>query len=424
MLVQATQVRDELMPLPRVENSNMAPIGVRKKRPKTIRAITRNTWVRMRLRRLISATSLEPARGSALQDGVRNHHDRHDHDHSQSQRLRLAGIGQADLALDQIANRQGHDRIALVDQRRGGRVRRKRVGEEQEGGAQESREEQWPGDVAPVVPAVAAKALRRLAPLRADAVERGQKDQDHQGNLEVQVDQYKAGELVQPDAVRVDVDAVVLQVNGNEARATDGRDEGEGKRHATELGEHAGHRSDHASEQPLRVSEHDRIGEDRTSDGAYDGAHEREKKTVQVRTHNVALRQGGLDLGECRIAILVEEGTGHDDGSREEQEEADIRKERYDADPGQRKTPAAPDGATGGHYSRPVGCRQEMAAAQWAARYAPAAVACASLRKTGVPLTGGSAAAAAASMVPADCIACIRTGRANPFSQRFCPSSE
>jgi len=45
-------------------------------------------------------------------------------------------------------------------------------------------------------------------------------------------------------------------------------------------------------------------------------------------------------------------------------------------------------------------------------------------RLVGAQETGGRAAAAALSILPAFCSADIRTGRAPPFSQRFWPASE
>ena len=71
--------------------------------------------------------------------------------------------------------------------------------------------------MAPVVPRIAAEAFRSFAPLRLDAVERGQEHEDHQGNLKVQVDQVESGDLEKPEVLLVEVKTVRLGEEVHEA---------------------------------------------------------------------------------------------------------------------------------------------------------------------------------------------------------------
>src|SRR4029077_2736168 len=144
------------------------------------------------------------------------------------------------LAADGVADLLGHDDAALVDQRISRRVRGEGVGEEQERASEKRRSEQGSGDVAPVVPGAPSKALGGLAPLRLYPVDCGQKDQDHQRDLKVEVDELEALELVDPEAVGVEVKVVLLCEQVDEAGGTDRGEEGEGQGDAAELRKHAG----------------------------------------------------------------------------------------------------------------------------------------------------------------------------------------
>ena len=112
-------------------------------------------------------------------------------------------------------DQQRHDRAALADQRGRGRVRGKRVGEQQ----QCRTEERTASAAGRPLPASsrqvdAAEAHRRLAPLRTQAVERGQEDDHHQRDLEVRVDEHqtRSGSYSQPAAGEVRAEAVCTHI--------------------------------------------------------------------------------------------------------------------------------------------------------------------------------------------------------------------
>src|SRR5256714_2323755 len=90
MVCQAASVRGA-SPFPRVENSNIAPIGTKKKAPKTRKTTTRKICSLSRRFRLIPpdqrrVRSLQPFGGSALKQGVKDHYHGNDHDHDEGQR--------------------------------------------------------------------------------------------------------------------------------------------------------------------------------------------------------------------------------------------------------------------------------------------------------------------------------------------------
>src|SRR5438876_1098423 len=215
----------------------------RKKAAPRTRTMTRNTRSLSRRARVIgppgNPSSSKPPRRPPLKQGIQRHHDRHDHDHAKGQRLRESRVVAPGLTGEKVADRDRHDWIALADEGGRGGVGGEGVGEEQQRGAEEGGGQKRTGDIAPVVPGAAAKAFGRLSPLRADAVECRQKDEDHQRDLKVGIDQHQTRQLREPHAIREDVDAALLKPQPDETDAPDGGDEGEGQRHATELGEHA-----------------------------------------------------------------------------------------------------------------------------------------------------------------------------------------
>src|SRR6266550_6192044 len=89
--VHASRLRGALMELPRVENSNIAPIGTRKKAPSTRNTVIRKIWSLSR-RDLFTVGSSQPVRGAPLEQRVERHDDQDDDDHRQRQRLGIAGL--------------------------------------------------------------------------------------------------------------------------------------------------------------------------------------------------------------------------------------------------------------------------------------------------------------------------------------------
>src|ERR1700694_839853 len=155
MLVQASRVRGAVSLFPRVENSNIAPIGTRKNAPMTRRTATRKTCS-LSLRDRVMPGSSQPPRCSSLKQRVQRHHDGDDDDHRQRERLGKTGLRLARLAGEQALDLQRDDDSALGDERRRRCVRGERVREEEQRAPKEGWREQRAGDVAPVVPCVAA----------------------------------------------------------------------------------------------------------------------------------------------------------------------------------------------------------------------------------------------------------------------------
>src|SRR5712664_296866 len=100
MLVHASRVRGAVALLPRVENSNIAPIGTRKKAPITRKTMTRKSWSLSRRDRIMPV-SPQPPRRPSLQQRVKRHHDGDDHDHRQRERF-----GKTRLRLARLAGEQ------------------------------------------------------------------------------------------------------------------------------------------------------------------------------------------------------------------------------------------------------------------------------------------------------------------------------
>src|SRR6266568_5628212 len=208
MLVQASRVRGESMLFPRVENSNIAPIGMRKNPPSTTNTTMRK-MSRLR-RRDLTGGSPQPLGRALLEDGVEDRHDEHCDDHGKGQSLGQTGRAGAGLAGEQRLDLKRDQHAALGDQRGRRRVGRERVGEQKQGAPEKRWKEERPSHIAPVVPRVAAQALGRLAPLGPYAIESRNEDQDHQRDLEVEINERQAAGVVQPDPVLVDVDPVLL----------------------------------------------------------------------------------------------------------------------------------------------------------------------------------------------------------------------
>src|SRR5205823_15013455 len=119
MVSQALRVRGAVSVTPRVENSNMAPIGTRKKAPSTRKTATLKICSLRRRLLLMRTTSrrrsLQPPRRPPLQHRVEHHDHRDNHDHHQGERRGNSGVRQADLAGERIRDQQRRDDTALVD---------------------------------------------------------------------------------------------------------------------------------------------------------------------------------------------------------------------------------------------------------------------------------------------------------------------
>src|SRR4029077_15743115 len=111
-----------------------------------------------------------------------------------------------------------------------------------------------------------------------------------------------------------------------------------------------------------------RVGEQRTDDRSPDGAGGRDLEALQARLVHVGLVDP-LVVRERNAPVGGDQRAGQDDRSRQQQEDPDVREERHDAEPGERKPPPALYGASGGAKSRVTGSRQATAADQLATTY-------------------------------------------------------
>ena len=153
---------------------------------------------------------MQPLRRPPLQHGVEHHDHRDDHDHHQGERRGNSGVRQADFAGERVRDQQRGDDAALVDQRSNRGIGRKCVGEEEQRAAEEGRRQERAGDVAPVMPGATTEALGGLAPLGSNSIQRRQEHQHHERDLEIGVDEDDTAQLIKPNAVGVDVHAMLL----------------------------------------------------------------------------------------------------------------------------------------------------------------------------------------------------------------------
>src|SRR5438270_4662159 len=121
MAVHVSSVRRAVKLFPRVENSNMAPIGTRKNAPMTRKTVMRK--IRSLRRRALFTRprpggdrSSQPSGTSLLQHRVEDRDDRDDQNHGQGERFRESGLGASCLAGEQGADCQGYDQVALRDE--------------------------------------------------------------------------------------------------------------------------------------------------------------------------------------------------------------------------------------------------------------------------------------------------------------------
>src|ERR1700674_2353199 len=113
--VQPSSVRGALIALPRVENSNIATSGARKKTPTTTNTTQRKIVSFRRRDRCIS--SPQPFGSAPLQHRVQGRHDHDDHDHGQGQGLCKARLCLLGLAGEQVLDLQGDVNPSLGEQR-------------------------------------------------------------------------------------------------------------------------------------------------------------------------------------------------------------------------------------------------------------------------------------------------------------------
>ena len=146
----------------------------------------------------------------ALDERIPPHHDRHDDDHAEGQRAGEVLAPEHRLAGERRADLERNDLRSLARERRGGRVRRERVREQQQQAGEERRGEHRDARRARQNPAAVPPRVRfASAHCGFSADEGGHEGDDHERHLEVDVGEDQAGQLVDPRAVREDVDPEV-----------------------------------------------------------------------------------------------------------------------------------------------------------------------------------------------------------------------
>ena len=159
-------------------------------------------------------------------------------------------------------------------------------------------------------------------------LDRGQEDQHHQRDLEVDVDQHDPeGEVVVPGCVE--------QVA---ARRADRRAERERERDAAELRQHARARDRRLADEPVRVAEwRSRTRGPRRAARRCTAESPLSWIECQKYPRTVSCRED-LQAGEVETAV-VEDRSPHHDAGGQQQEDADVGEERDGADPGERDPP-------------------------------------------------------------------------------------
>ena len=185
-------------------------------------------------------------------------------------------------------------------------------------------------------------------------------------DLEIEVHQLDAGDLEQPEILLVEVKTVSLGEEVDKPSRSDGGDERERERNASELGKDPRRRDREAPEDAVRASRDDRVREEGSEDCAQECGDSRQDGGVDARLDDVGARQVA-EVVEREGIVGVQKRADPDDHRRQDQKEADVGEVRNCADPVERKPPAAQQwAADAGGYSRTSGDRQAIAASQCA----------------------------------------------------------
>ena len=114
-----------------------------------------------------------------------------------------------DVAVEEAADLEGRQGEGPGGQGVGRGISGQAETKNEQRGAEDGGHEHRDPDVAPVLPGVGTEVLRRLVPGRLQPLEGGQGHQDHEGDLEVHVDQGYPGERIEVEA-RARMDAQVV----------------------------------------------------------------------------------------------------------------------------------------------------------------------------------------------------------------------
>ena len=171
---------------------------------------------------------------------------------------------------DLVADQQWHQRDLAAGQLIGGRLRPEGVAEEQDHRPDQGRREDRQGDPPPVLARAGAHVLGRLTPLRPEAVDGRRDDQDHERELEVQIDDLESDLAVDREVGGIQVDAEALEPERQDPELPEREDEGQGQRHAGEVRGHAGERHERIAQDLRQTAEDDGVGEQEAEDAAHD----------------------------------------------------------------------------------------------------------------------------------------------------------
>ena len=151
---------------------------------------------------------------------------------------------------DLVADQERHEGDEAAGQLIGGRLRPEGVAEEQDHRPQQRRHEDRQRDTLPVLARAGAHVLGRFAPLGPQPVDGRRDDEDHERELEVEVDELESDLAVDREAGRIRIDAQALQPERDDAELAEGEDEGQGERHAGEVRGHPAERHERVTDAP------------------------------------------------------------------------------------------------------------------------------------------------------------------------------
>ncbi len=197
------------------------------------------------------------------------------------------------VAADLGSDLDGHDGDRAAGQLVGRGLCPERVAEQQDGRAQDRGHQDGQRHVPPVLARSRPQVLRSLTPLLLQAVDGGRDDEDHERQLEVEVDQLQPGLGEEAEALLVDVDAERLaDPQRHEAQLAEREDERQGERHAREVRGDTREGDDGRPQPARQAGEDDRVGDEEPEDGA--------QATAVTRLISMVVRNASTMSGRVR----------------------------------------------------------------------------------------------------------------------------
>ncbi len=237
------------------------------------------------------------------------------------------------IALDLRADEDCHQVDQTAGQGERGGVSAKRIAEEENHRAQQRGHQHGQPHVAPILPAGGAQVFGRLAPLAAQPFQRRGNDEHHQRELEIEIGHAQPPKTVEVETMIIQIEPEdVLEQDCHQPQAAQRGDEGEGQRHAGEVGRHAAE-GRHAIGHPARQAhQRRRIGQEETEQPAND-----RRKKADANRDRVGAEDGGceqsLDVGQGELPLIILKTANEQRERRQEQEKEGEDQERRDAQP-------------------------------------------------------------------------------------------